>query len=363
MPTKPIVTARPPGSASSHVNISPGERERLARAADADRLPRAFGRPLVRGAIRSEAEDFVVDEQLSFVLSGEGEHLYLHVRKSGQNTRWVAKQLARRCGVAPRAVGYAGLKDRHAVASQWFSVHLPGMPDPDVNALEIEGVEVIECVRHNAKLRTGALSGNRFRLLIRELAGDRDALAARLATFGKQVIPNFFGAQRFGHGGGNLDLLTGSDLRLSREARSFGLSALRSALFNAWLAGRIDDDSWRCTLDGEIGFRRAEGRFVHTSKVETDELVEPTGLLWGCGDNQSTGVALARESAFIGGFADTRDLLVQHDVRMLRRSLWAHPVDFSFDLRGDALELRFTLARGQFATAVIRELGEFFDAA
>lgn len=343
-------------------SVSAAERDHLGRGAAVDTLPRALGAPLVRGNLRSRPEDFVVDEQLAFSLSGSGEHLYLRIRKTDQNTRWVARELARCLDLPFRAVSFAGLKDRHAVTSQWFSIHLPGRPDPDTDALAIDGVEVLECTRHSAKLRTGALVGNRFRLVIRDLSGDVAGLNERLATLCEQPVPNYFGAQRFGHDGGNLDLLSEPGSGRDRHARSFGLSALRSAMFNLWLAQRIEDGSWCVPVSGEILSRPGETGYVHASRLLAGETAAPAGLLWGAGDNQATGEALERERAFFAGFPVTCATLEDFDARMMRRPLGMRFMDLQHELCDDRLEIGFSLARGQFATTVIRELGEFTDA-
>jgi len=342
--------------------MSAAERERLGHGAAFDTLSRAGGAPPVRGILRRRPEDFIVEEQLAFALSGSGEHLYFRIRKTDQNTRWVARELARCLNLPFRAVSFAGLKDRHAVTSQWFSAHLPGRPDPDPIDIAIEGTEVLECVRHSAKLRTGALVGNRFRLVVRDLSGDVAALNDRLGLLRDQPVPNFFGAQRFGRGGGNLDLLAEPGAGRDRNARSFGLSALRSALFNLWLAQRIDHGTWRTSFAGEILSRPDAAGFVHASRLVAGETATPTGLLWGVGDNQATGAALDQERAFFASFPNTCATLEDFDVRMMRRPLDMRLRDLEYELSGDQLEIGFSLARGQFATAAIRELGDFTDA-
>jgi len=349
-------------SPTSHNGICAAERERLKKGANLVGLPRALGPPPVRGTLRSRPDDFLVDEELAFPLTGEGEHLYLRLRKTGQNTRWVARQLAGRLGLPPKAIGFAGLKDRHAVTSQWFSLHLPGRPDPAPDDIAIDGVELIEAVRHAGKLRIGALSGNRFRLVIRDLTGDREELSERLAALCSAPVPNYFGSQRFGREGRNLDLLADPAHQPDRDARSFGLSALRSTLFNRWLATRVDEHSWRTPSRGEIVWRPAQGRYVHLSKVGGEEAVFPTGLLYGAGENQATDDALLAERKFFGAFPEACDVLAAFDTRTMRRPLCLSIGDLEFECRGDELELRFSLARGQFATTAIRELGEFFDA-
>ena len=138
--------------------------------------PRFLGSgSLVTGALRSSPEDFKVDEILGFTASGEGPHALLTVRKRGANTEWVARELARSAGCKPFEVGFAGLKDRHAVAVQHFTVHLPGKAGPDWAALQDPEFRVLSATRHRRKLPRGALAGNRFSILLRETTGDRGA--------------------------------------------------------------------------------------------------------------------------------------------------------------------------------------------
>ena len=87
-----------------------------------------YGEPSCRALLRSSPEDFIVDEELSFTPTGAGEHLLLQVEKIGQNTQYVAKQIAAAAGLKARLVSYAGLKDRHAVTRQWFCLqHCAGI--------------------------------------------------------------------------------------------------------------------------------------------------------------------------------------------------------------------------------------------
>lgn len=179
-----------------------------------DTLPRAHGPALVRGLLRATPEDFMVEEILSFEPDDQGAHWLLRVRKTGANTEWVARQLARVARVPVRDLGYAGLKDRHAVAIQWFSLPLGERPPPDWSGLLGDGIEVLETRRHGRKLRRGAIAGNQFALRLRALRGDRAALAARLQAIAREGVPNYFGPQRFGRAESNLAaaraLLTGA---------------------------------------------------------------------------------------------------------------------------------------------------------
>jgi tRNA pseudouridine13 synthase len=343
----------------------PSPKTSLSSLIDFQSLPYAHGGPSVTGIIRSAATDFVVVEDLAFPLTGSGEHLYLRVRKIGQNTRWICKQLANRLELPLRAIGYAGIKDRHAAAEQWFSVHLPGLADPSPEELRIDGVEILEFRRHAGKLRVGALTGNRFRIVIRQLEGNLAALDESLERLRGRTVPNYFGAQRFGRDGRNLTLLTQTSpaQRPSREARSFGLSALRSALFNGFLAERLRDDSWCEMLPGEIGYCADTGKYHHAdSHSDSGAPLVPTGLLWGPGQNRSTNDAFEKESAFFADYPDVTAILTEYDVRMMRRPLGMPVHDFSWIREGDVLTLDFRLTRGQFATVVLREIIDFSDA-
>ncbi len=147
--------------------------------------------PPFTAELRRTPEDFRVDEILGYDADGEGEHALLWVEKRGANTDWVAKELARFAGVPPLNVGYAGLKDRHAVTRQAFTVQLAGKPDPDWSAFPHDEVKVLAGTRHKRKLKRGALRGNRFVLVLRDVqrrkharrrsaAGDRHARRSQL---------------------------------------------------------------------------------------------------------------------------------------------------------------------------------------
>ena len=198
-----------------------------------DQFAHAYEPLAISAHLKTFPEDFIVDEQLPFELSGEGEHAWLHIQKRDCNTDWVAKALAKIAGVRSRCVGYAGLKDRHGLTSQWFSVHMPGLPDPDWQQIESipgdEGnIKLLEAKRHSRKLRRGALKENRFTICLRHLKGRSDDLASlidqRCQLIAERGVPNYFGEQRFGHDMGNLSaaayMFSKEELRLPRHKKS-----------------------------------------------------------------------------------------------------------------------------------------------
>jgi tRNA pseudouridine13 synthase len=330
-------------------------------------LPFAYGGPLGAARLRDRPEDFQVDERLSFEPDGAGEHHFLRIRKTGHNTQWVARQLARWAGVSASAVGYAGLKDRHAVTTQWFSVQLPGKPLPDPDSLAQDGIELLEVTANSRKLRRGAIGGNCFQILLRQPEADRSALEQRLALFGLRGVPNYFGEQRFGHDGQNihagLEMLSGR-LRPKRFERGIYLSALRSQLFNQCLASRVLQASWEHGLAGDVvQLRGSHSMFLaETLDQQLQQRlltldVHVTGPLPGKSGRSLSPVDLAaeHERECLASFADWLDGLQQ--VEQDRRALRAPVDDLSWQWRpeGDLL-LSFSLDAGCYATAVLREL-------
>jgi tRNA pseudouridine13 synthase len=218
-------------------------------------MPFAFGGPQGEGQVRLTPEDFQVDEILGFEPDGEGEHLLLQIRKRETNTQWLARQLASFAGVPPRDVSYAGLKDRHAVTTQWYSIRLAGRAEADWRRLESDQIEILRVERHRRKLRPGALKGNRFLLVIRALSGRPEKLEEQLGQIRELGMPNYFGEQRFGQDYGNLQhaerLFSGKAGAIDRKLRGLLISSVRSQLFNEVLAARIETDCWDCPIPGD----------------------------------------------------------------------------------------------------------------
>src|SRR5690606_4777831 len=137
--------------------------------------------------------------------AGQGEHLLLTVEKCGLTTVHAARRLAQWAGIADVGIGYAGLKDRHAVTRQRFTVHLPKRVAPDLASLQDDSLRVLEQAWHHRKLPRGALRGNRFELVLRKVQGEREAIDQRLEAIARGGLPNFFGEQRFGGDGDNVE--------------------------------------------------------------------------------------------------------------------------------------------------------------
>ena len=331
-------------------------------------LPRAWGVPPAQGRIRQAPEDFRVDEIPAITPAGRGEHLLLRVEKRLANSEWVARRLAEVAGVEPLAVGYAGLKDRRAVTTQWFSVHRPAAGEPDWSVLEPEGVRVLETARHTAKLRRGELEGNRFRIRVTALRGGAAALEARLRQVAEAGVPNYFGEQRFGRNGENLAraeaLFAGRGQVRDRHRRGLYLSTARAYLFNAVLARRVEAGSWNRALPGDVVLLPGGHGELTLDRVDAavaarvaDGRLTPTGPLWGRGGLTTAAEARAFELQALAPYAALRAGLEAAGLYQERRALCLRPRKFAWDQsRPDVLELDFELPAGCYATVVLREL-------
>lgn len=345
-----------------HAEATPaGEWERLALDP-----PRAWGATPVSGALRVEMEDFVVEERLGFEPDGGESHRLLRVEKVGANTLFVARALAVRAGRPPADIGFAGQKDRRAVARQWFSVPATREAASFVG-YSGEGFRVLSEQPHSRKLRRGALAGNHFRIRVRGLQGDAGAVAARIGQLVASGLPNYFGAQRFGREGANLrrvrQWLESGRLPRGREQRGFLLSSARALGFNAVLAARVAAKTWNRLLPGEV-VNLAGSQSVFAAEHPDEGLQErlqngdlsPTGPLCGAGGVLPGGEAARVEAAALESVAPLPGLLSAAGLRGERRALVIRPLAFAHRLEGDAITLEFDLPRGGFATSVLREL-------
>lgn len=331
-------------------------------------LPLAHGTPPASGVLRHVPEDFLVEEELGYEPEGEGEHLWLWIEKRGLNTEQVARELARLAGVRASDAGFAGLKDRHALTRQWFSV--PSRPKE--NGEESvhwsgEGWRVLRTARARRKLRRGGLRGNRFVLILRELRGERGRIEARLEEIAARGVPNYFGEQRFGHDNlARAEAMARGELRVSdRHLRGIYLSSLRAALFNAVLARRVGAGNWEQALPGEaLNLDGSRSFFVAGVIDETisERLrrgdIHPTGPLWGRGGPPSSNDALALEQTAITNCPELwREACIAAGMEQERRALRLLPKQFAWLwLNENVLQLEFSLPAGAYATVVLREL-------
>jgi tRNA pseudouridine13 synthase len=335
--------------------------------------------PGTGGRIKVAPEDFEVEEIPAYEPSGSGNFLYLWVEKRGLSAEYFLRQVAQRLGLKPGDVGTAGLKDRHAVTRQWVSV--PATAEPLLPHLEGEGIRVLRVSRHGNKLRAGHLRGNRFRVVIRDLAADVDiqaAVAAIVQRLRDQGLPNFYGSQRFGHGGETLQL--GLALLHDRPApvgegsrrpnlrnpflRKLALSAVQSALFNQYLAQRLLDGLLRRVLPGDVmakwpfgGMFVAEEVGVEQGRFDRREIVS-AGPLFGRKTYPARGIAAEREGAVLSAAGLSAASFARFGKLLMgtRRHNLVYVDDLAATLQLEELQLTFSLPAGSYATVLLREV-------
>ncbi|WP_373963235.1 tRNA pseudouridine(13) synthase TruD [Kosakonia sacchari] len=335
---------------------------------DFENLTFLHGKPGASGVLKANPEDFVVVEDLGFEPDGEGEHILVRILKNGCNTRFVADALAKFLKIHAREVSFAGQKDKHAVTEQWLCARVPGNAMPDLSAFQLEGCKVLEYARHKRKLRLGALQGNAFTLVLREVSNRAD-VDARLQAIAEKGVPNYFGAQRFGIGGSNLQgalRWAQSDAPVrDRNKRSFWLSAARSALFNQIVSERLKKTDFNQVVDGDALQLAGRGSWFVATREEQAELqtrVEAktlmiTASLPGSGEWGTQRDALAFEQQAVADAPQLQALLVREKVEAARRAMLLYPQKLSWNWWDDVtVELRFWLPAGCFATSVVREL-------
>jgi tRNA pseudouridine13 synthase len=337
------------------------------------------GKPKSKGLLRVKQSDFKVFEQLPFSPCGEGEHLFIHVRKTGANTVFVARELAKYFKVKEQLVSYAGLKDRFAVTEQWFGVHVPGKQAYNLSDLNIEGVEVLSYQRHNKKLRTGALTGNRFELILRDVT-ELKTLHERWQNIVEHGVPNYFGEQRFGIDGGNIDkalaLFAGTKVK-DKKKRGMYLSAARSAIFNDIINERIKKNVFSKVQTGDVLMLAGTQSVFHLDEVDdsiiqrfNDKDVDITATMWGAGELMTSAAPEELEQQVATSHSEFSQGLPRFGLKQERRRIRLVIKDADIEILANedslddtlpAVKINFSLAAGSYATTVLRELIDYQD--
>ncbi len=330
---------------------------------------------LCYAAIRDRPEYFQVTEILPFEPDGTGGHVWLKIRKTGVNTEWLARQLARFAKVRPVAIGYAGLKDRHAVTTQWFSVNLEGRTEPDWGGFDTPQYQIITQTRHGKKLKRGVLAGNRFVLQLTQLTGPQTIWKRALQRVKEQGVPNYFGPQRFGYQGANLqrvaDWFEAGQVPRQRHQKSMYLSAARGWLFNQVLSARVSQQNWNQGLAGDmmlLSGTRASTFLIESCDTDIQSRLDsmdihPTGPLWGQGECTTRLDSAQLEAKALSGWTLWRQGLEQAGLKQARRSLRLYPNDFEWAFGRHQLRVSFFLPAGCYATSILRELAIISDEA
>lgn len=338
--------------------------------------------PIRHAIYKSTPADFIVTENLSIEHTHDGEHLWLHITKVNLNTAYVARLLADWAGVPVRDVGYSGLKDRHAITHQWFSIRLPTKTVPSVAFGDFakpylhdgESIEIGEQVWHSRKLNRGTHKSNHFTITLRAITGDVHAIDDRLNQIKTGGVPNYFGEQRFGHDGNNIHraeqffekiLASPKPYRPSKktaERDSLLISTARSVLFNAMLDARVADGTWQTGMDGDVFNLDGTGS-IFSADIDDDIRarlisgdIHPTAPLYGAGTpKHGADVAVLYDTVLSRDeFAVFCQGLLKIDAKMSYRPLRLLVRLLTWRWADDAsLVLDFELPKGAFATVVL----------
>jgi tRNA pseudouridine13 synthase len=249
--------------------------------------------------------------------------------------------LAQLAGLKRNDIGFCGLKDRFAVTTQWFSLHLPGR-EIELAELAHADFEIIAAHRHHKKLRRGMHLGNHFTIILRDFKPAADALEERLHRIQQLGVPNYFAQQRFGHSGNNLReaqrLIEADRLKGNRRGTGIYLSAARSWLFNLIVERRIEINHLSAPIEGD-----------------------ETAALWGRGRSNTHAAVVEIENAVLADWQSWCYALEHAGLKQERRDLLLRPENLRWTwLQEDQLQLAFSLPAGSYATALLREIAELF---
>ena len=272
-------------------------------------------------------------------------------------------------------MNFGGLKDRYAVTRQWFSIYLPGKADPDLEKFKIEGCEILKTTRHNKALKHSALRGNLFTIKVSNLAlnnkplqeSDLNNIVKRIELIKTNGLPNYFGEQRFGIDGGNLDVATrlfegkSDDDQLSQR---MAVSAARSHMFNLVLQQRIQNQTWNQYSPGDVCMLNGSKSFFVPNATDLVDVpsrmqcfdIHPTGLMFGKGDLHVTEKVGELEQGIIEQESLFAKGLMGRNLPMERRALRVKLHDFTYQVTPESIHLSFMLPAGSYATSVVREI-------
>jgi tRNA pseudouridine13 synthase len=323
--------------------------------------------PGVGGTLKAVPEHFQVEEILPYAACGEGEHVFATLRRKMWNTADVAAELARCFGLKSMDVGWGGRKDKQAVTTQTFSLHLPMSMDLSEVGARLAGLpfEILDLQRHRNKIKTGHVAANRFRILLSQVAPSAlEPARAIAAAIQRQGLPNFYGEQRFGIQMANIDRglhLLDRRRPVRGKQDDFLVSALQSALFNLWLAERMRRGQYHTLLAGDVAQKTDTGGLFVVQDLTEASLrfaqgaIAYTGPMFGAKMMAATDSAGQYETALSEAFGLDADALKRLKAPGSRRRASLGIEDLAVEPDDQGLLFTFTLPPGAYATIVLRE--------
>jgi len=337
---------------------------------------------------KQSARDFVVEELPLYEFSGEGEHLVMFIRKKNLSTMELVGILARYLGIQNKEIGYAGLKDKHAMTKQYISLHRNH--EEALENFEHESIKILSKTYHNNKIRIGHLKGNRFYIKLKKVnptsAIKIDEALKNISDLG---MPNFFGYQRFGNDGDNhIDgekIAKGEKKERNPKVRKLLISAYQSHLFNMWLSRRLEINTLVSNFEAKelesllnmpIESIKKLKEQKHPFKLISGDIMEhyPHGRLFDFDGTEHdfsrfnergisvTGMLCGKKVKLSTDLAGEIEKDFDDDINAdgARRYAWVYPteVEGRFKPVEAQYELNFTLPKGSYATVLIEEIAK-----
>ncbi|QCD52433.1 tRNA pseudouridine(13) synthase TruD [Campylobacter sp. RM16192] len=342
------------------------------------------------------SDDFVVREVPLYEFSGDGEHLIIQIQKKDMTTQEALKALSDFSGVKIKEFGYAGLKDKQGMTTQFIS--MPRKFEQNLANFSHEKMKILSTAAHNNKLRIGHLKGNSFFIRLKKvLPSEATKLEQAISSIDKIGYANYFGYQRFGKFGDNaasgLELLkegTVNGKKLKNPKMSeFLISAYQSDLFNRWLSKRVEISRFA----SEFSLKELAEIYKFANEKELKELKNqkqffklirgevlghyPFGKCFNCEDLDAEVARFnARDITSCGLIAGSRAYKSEGLAKVIedeilgeaskfeakmsgsRRFAWSYLEDVSFSYNAEKAHfgINFTLQKGSYATVVLEEI-------
>ncbi|MBF0263776.1 MAG: tRNA pseudouridine(13) synthase TruD [Gammaproteobacteria bacterium] len=337
---------------------------------DINNLNTAYNGPRPSVLFKQSANDFIVTENISFEPENRGTHAFLKIQKKSTNTQWVIKELAKFCQVPEKSIGYAGLKDRHAITTQWFSVNLEGITEPDWDKFNVDNIEIIEHCYHPRKLKIGTIDSNHFIIRLKNVSPEHlDTVEKIQSQIQSNGFANYFGEQRFGIDEQNIvkarKWFNGQYKVKQKSKKSLYLSAARSMLFNTFLSSRIEQFGFNQLINGEVMLLDGNRSFFTAEKI-TDEIrhrflqgdIHPSLCLWGQGEPASASELKTFELAQAEQASFWAKHLIDKGLKQDRRAIRVIPKELKSQYieSKQTYQLEFLLPSGSYATMLLREM-------
>lgn len=332
--------------------------------------------------------DFVVEEIPLYEFSGTGEHLVLHVRKKSLSTPEMISAITKYLGIKSKEIGYAGLKDKHAMTKQYISLHKKF--EAKMDDFSHENIKILSKAYHDNKIRIGHLKGNRFFIKLKKVnptsATKIDEAIKNIAAYG---MPNFFGYQRFGNDGNNYidgeKIAKGEKNERNVKIRKLLISSYQSHLFNLWLSRRLEINTLVHNFDvkelepllnipkDELSKMKSQ---KHPFKLISGDIMEhyPHGRLFdyegsehdlerfNAKDISVTGLLCGKKSKIASDTARVIEKEFDDEINAdgTRRYAWVYPenIEGRFKQEEAQYELNFSLPKGSYATVLIEEIAK-----